>query len=251
MAKMAVAGGTGVVGRHVVARLTEAGHEVSVLARSTGVDVYSGAGLPGALDSVTAVIDVANTSTSRRRAAVDFFDRATRNLLAAERAAGVAHHVVLSIVGIDRVNLGYYHGKRRQEELVRGGDVPWTILRSTQFHEFAEQVAARLPGPVLPVPSMATQPVAAGEVAQLLAELAGAEPAGDTPELAGPEVLTMPDMVRRLLRARGSRRPVLPIPAPGRLWPADGLLPQRPHRTGEQTFAEWLARSGADPASRR
>jgi uncharacterized protein YbjT (DUF2867 family) len=243
MTQVAVAGGTGAVGRHIVDALTQAGHKVTVLARSTGVDLLASEGLVAALGSVSVVIDVSNSPASSRRKAVEFFDRATTNLLSAERQAGVRHHVALSIVGIDRVDLGYYLSKRRQEELVRAGDVPWTILRATQFHEFPAQLADRVPGPLLPVPTMTTQPVAAREVAQTLIELALAEPTGQITELAGPEVHQMPDLARRLLRARGAHRAVLPIRLPGRLGRAlagDGLLPTDGARRGTQTFSDWL-----------
>lgn len=243
MTQVAVAGGTGVVGRHVVDALTQAGHEVTVIARSTGVDILASEGLPTALESVSVVIDVTNSPASSRHKAVEFFDRVTTNLLAAERQVGVRHHVALSIVGIGRVDLGYYFGKRRQEERVRAGDVPWTILRATQFHEFPGQLADRVRGPLLPVPSMTTQPVAAREAAQVLMELALAEPAGRITELAGPEVHRMPDLARRLLRARGSHRAVLPVRLPGRVGRAlagDGLLPMDGGRRGTQTFSDWL-----------
>ena len=152
--RIAVAGGTGVVGRHVVEALAAAGCEPVVLARSTGVDLVSGAGLDAALTGARAVVDVSNVATQRRSASVGFFTAATSALLAAGARAGVRHHVVLSIVGVDRVDTGYYAGKRRQEELVLAGGVPATVLRATQFHEFADQVLAIARGPVAPVPSM-------------------------------------------------------------------------------------------------
>jgi uncharacterized protein YbjT (DUF2867 family) len=175
-ARIAVAGGTGMVGRHVVDRCRELGHEPVVLARSLGVDVTTGAGLASALADVDAVVDVTNVTTLSRRTAVAFFESATTHLLAAEQAAGVAHHVVLSIVGVDRVDFGYYLGKRRQEELVRDGTVPWTIVRATQFHEFPGQVLARSrQGDRAPIMDMPTQPVASAEVARLLVQLATGE----------------------------------------------------------------------------
>jgi uncharacterized protein YbjT (DUF2867 family) len=246
--RVAVAGGTGVVGRHVVDALRAAGHEAVVLARSTGVDLVSGHELAGALGGADAVVDVVNGPVMSRAKSVGFFDHTTRNLLAAERHVGVRHHLVLSIVGIDRVDFGYYFGKRRQEALVRAGDIPWTILRATQFHEFAGQILDRVRGPVVPVPTMRTQPVAAREVGARLAELAVGEPAGMTQELAGPEVFEMPDLVRRVLRARGSRRLVLPVRIPGavgRAMAGGGVLPTGDAMLGKQRFEEWLADSRA------
>ncbi len=251
--RIAVVGGTGVVGRHVVEAVNAAGHEASVVARSSGADLVSGDGLAAALESAEVVIDVANTSSNSRRKSMAFFERATTNLLRAEREAGVGHHVALSIVGIDEVDLGYYRAKRRQEELIRGGSVPWTMLRATQFHEFPAQLADRMKGPLLPVPTMTTQPVAAREVAQFLVELAMAEPSGTMSEIAGPEVRRMPDLARGLLRTRGSHRFVVPVRLPGKVGAAmagGGLLPTGDFRRGTQTFADWLGESEADPGSR-
>jgi uncharacterized protein YbjT (DUF2867 family) len=242
--RIAVAGGTGVVGRHVVAALEAAGHDAVVLSRSGGVDLEHGAGLDAALIGVAAVVDVSNVPTLSRRRSVEFFTAATRNLLAAEARASVAHHVALSIVGVDRVDLGYYEGKRRQEQLVLDGPVPGTVLRATQFHEFAEQTLARSRGPVVVVPRMRSQPVAAREVGATLAELAAGPAVAMAPELAGPDELEMVDMVRALVRRRGLRRAVLPVRVPGRAGRAmagGGLLPVGPGPRGQQTFAEWLA----------
>ena len=139
------------------------------------------------------------------RKSVRFFETATRHLLDAEQRAGAAHHVALSIVGIDRVRLGYYRGKLRQEEVISAGSVPWTVLRATQFHEFPAQTAARVPGPLVPAPRMRTQTVAAREVAAELVRLATGEPVGRAPDIAGPEIAYLPDLLRRFLRARGGR----------------------------------------------
>ncbi|HET6561801.1 MAG TPA: SDR family oxidoreductase [Marmoricola sp.] len=241
--RIAVAGGTGVVGHHVVAALEAAGHEAVVLTRSTGVDLEAGTGLDAALEGVAAVIDTSNVLTLSRDRAVEFFTAATGNLLAAEERAGVGHHVALSIVGVDRVDFGYYEGKRRQERLVLAASVPGTVLRATQFHEFAEQTLARSRGPVAVVPRMRSQPVAAREVGAELARLAAGPAVGAAPELAGPEELEMTDMVRAVVRRRGSRRVVLPLRVPGQAGKAmagGGLLPTGPGPRGQQTFAEWL-----------
>ncbi|MGQ4513391.1 NAD(P)H-binding protein [Streptomyces sp. DW26H14] len=241
--RIAVAGGTGWVGRLVVEALASAGHEPRVLARSAGVDLTTGRGLDAALDGVERVIDASNVTSMSRAKSVAFFEAATGGLLRAEEAAGVGHHVVLSIVGIDRVGYGYYQGKLRQEELVRRGGVPYTVLRTTQFHEFAAQMLAR-GGPLVVAPRMRCSPVSAREVAAELVRLATGDPAGDAPELAGPEVREMSAMIRQLQRARGGRRPVLPLTLPGaagRAMASGALLPADEGPRGTQTFDAWVA----------
>jgi uncharacterized protein YbjT (DUF2867 family) len=240
--KIAVAGGTGVVGRHVVEVARERGHGVVVLSRGEGVDLMTGAGLAERLAGVDAVIDTSNQTSQKREESEAFFGGVTRHLLAAEQAAGVGHHVVLSIVGIDDVDTGYYAGKRLQERLAEHGDVPWTVLRATQFHEFAEQALgfARI-GPYSLVPRMLSQPVAAREVAEHLVDLAVAEPAGRAPDLAGPERLQMVDLSRKV--AAGRRRVVgVPLPgAAGRAMRSGALCPTGPGPRGRTTFDAWLA----------
>ncbi|MEZ3161128.1 SDR family oxidoreductase [Microbacterium sp. BWT-B31] len=244
--RFAIAGGTGRVGAHVVAVAEERGHEVVVLTRRTGVDVRSGTGIAEAIEAAHAVIDVLSISTQSAHASTAFFTETTRALLAAERAAGVPHHVALSIVGIDRASsYGYYTGKIAQERLVESGDVPWTILRATQFHEFSGQIyAAAKAGPLHLAPRMRTQPIAAREVAERLVDLAEAGPAGRVPDLAGPREESLVDMVRTYARATGHRGwiPSLPLPgAAGRAMREGALLPGRDAQLGKQTFAEWIA----------
>jgi uncharacterized protein YbjT (DUF2867 family) len=238
--KVAVAGGTGLTGRHVVEQLRAAGFEPVVLARSTGVDLVTGAGLDAALAGVDAVIDVSNVTTLKKAEAVDFFERAGRHLLDAAARAGVRHHLALSIVGIDRVSSGYYQGKLRQEEIVREGAVPWTVLRATQFHEFPEQILERVSGPIALVPRLTVQPVAVREVAEALVAVVGGEPRKAVIELAGPRVESLPDMARRLIRTGTvRRRPVVPLWLPGPM-AHGGLLPTGPGMRGTQTFEQWL-----------
>ncbi|MFF3562576.1 SDR family oxidoreductase [Streptomyces sp. NPDC002574] len=249
--RIAVAGGTGWVGRMVVEAVRATGDVPVVLARSAGVDLTTGAGLDEALHGCATVIDVSNVMTTSRRKSVAFFDAATTQLLTAGARAGVGHHIALSIVGCDRVGLGYYMGKRRQEELVLSAPVPHTVLRATQFHEFAAQMLARR-GPVV-APRMRSQPVAAREVADALVRLAGGAPAGLAPDLAGPEVLEMDDMVRRLARARGERRLLVPVRLPGatgRALTGGALLPTADGPRGRQTFAEWLTTPDAGARGR-
>lgn len=246
--RVAVCGGTGLVGRLLVEALRQQGHEPVVLARSTGVDVVRGTGLEAALAGCDAVVDVSNREVLRAAAATAFFETATRHVGAAAARAGVRHHVVLSIVGVDSPALGYYVGKQRQEQALAGGPVPWSVLRSTQFHEYAAQVLALSKGPVAFVPRMRVQPVAAREVAAALARLAVGPAVGRAADLAGPEVHELPDLARRLLRARGRHRAVVPLrlPGAGGRALADGVLLPGPGAVrGTEPFEAWLARTGA------
>ena len=182
---------------------------------------------------VDAVVDTTNVATQKRAVAESFFGGVTRTLLAAEAAAGVGHHVVLSIVGIDDVDTGYYAGKRLQERLVAEGPVPWSVLRATQFHEFAEQALGFVRiGPFSLVPRMLTQPVAAREVAEALVDLAGAGPVGRAPELAGPEQHQLVDLAREVAPRLGRVVPVRMPGAAGRAMRSGALLPtdRRPAR---------------------
>ncbi|OZF26605.1 3-beta hydroxysteroid dehydrogenase [Rhodococcus sp. 14-2496-1d] len=241
--KLAVAGGTGTVGVHVVEVARERGHEVVVLSRSAGVDLVSGSGLPDALSGVDAVIDVASTQTISAKESTAFFAAVTRNLLTAEGAAGIGHHVALSVVGIDKAPYAYYAGKVKQERLVRAGAVPWTILRATQFHEFAAQIRSQTSfGPLTVVPRMVSQPIAAREVAERLIDLAERPPAGRVADLGGPREERMAKMVRRYARAIGARGPVLEVPLPGAYGRAmrDGtLVTTQDSDHGLQTFDQW------------
>ncbi len=243
--RVAVAGGTGLLGRLVVGELTERGDEAVVVARSVGVDVTTGVGVDAALAACDAVVDVTNIATTRRGRAVAFFEAVSRQLLAGAQRAGVGHLVTVSIVGVDTIDFGYYLGKRRQEELLAAGSVPWTLLRATQFHEFAGQLVARTSvGPMVVVPAMLSRPVAAGEVAAHLVDLVHAGPQGVALPLAGPQTLPMADMVRRYLAATGRRRVVLPVRMPGRSGAAMAtgrLIPAEPCNSGTITFEEYLS----------
>jgi len=232
----------------LVLALKDVGHESVVLARSTGVDITAGTGLDRALRGADTVVDVSNVTTTRAGRSVAFFTAGTRHLLEAGQRAGVRHHLALSIVGVDRVDYGYYEGKRAQERLVLGGQVPGSVLRATQFHEFAGQILTRSRGPFALMPRVRTRPVAAREVAAALAELAAGPAVGLAPELAGPEEHELVDMARLLLRARGQRRRVVPIRLPGaagRQMAGGGLLPAGPGRRGVETFDQWLHRATA------
>ncbi|HEY0536016.1 MAG TPA: NmrA family NAD(P)-binding protein [Actinoplanes sp.] len=243
--RIAVAGGTGWIGRLVVAAARDAGHDTVVLARSTGVDLVSGQGVAAALRGVDVVIDVANLKSNSGAKATSFFEAATRNLLAAEAEAGVGHHVVLSIVAVDRIDVGYYAAKRRQEKLALAGPIPVSILRATQFFEFAVQMTDRAVGPFVPAPRLISQPVAAREVAAELVRIAAGPPLGDRIEqMAGPEELRIDRLVRQIIKTRGLRRVAVPIRLPGKAWREQangGLLPRGEVLLGKIPYAEWLS----------
>ncbi len=233
------------LGRLVVREIRAAGHEAVGLSRASGVDLMDGSGLVGALDGASSVIDVSSVAVTSARRSSDFFTAVTGNLLAAEREAGVAHHVTVSVVGAAAVDAGYYAGKAAQERMLtarRRDD--WSLLRATQFHEFTQQLVDRgRVGPVQAVPSMVSQPIAAAEVAVELVDIATGGPRGIADDLAGPREENMADLVRRYLAAIGVRRPVLQVPLPG-AWGRglrDGsTLPGSGARLGRQTFDEWL-----------
>jgi uncharacterized protein YbjT (DUF2867 family) len=251
VSRIAVAGATGTVGVPLVAELERRGHTVVPLSRASGVDLTAGAVPDGLLDGVAAVVDVTSASSTKAAAAVTFFGGVTRTLLAAGERAGVPHHVALSIVGAAAVDADYYAGKAEQERILQSRPGGWSILRATQFHEFARQIIPQGRfGPLQLVPIMRSQPVAAAEVAAALADLAEGEPVGLARDLAGPREERMAQLVRRLLVRDRVRRPVLPVPLPGEWGKSlrDGRILAGPDaRRGVQTFDQWLAEQPARP----
>lgn len=243
--KIAIAGGTGAVGAPTVEAVRGAGHDAVVLSRSQGVDLVTGRGLDAALEGVDAVIDTANVSTLNAEAATEFFTTATGNLLTAAERAGVSHLVLLSIVGIDRMPYDYDAGKVAQERVVEASPVPWTIQRATQFHEFAAQMFAQAKlGPLHVAPRARTQPVAAAEVGERLADLASGAPQGRASDFAGPREEALDAMVKAYARAKGHRGwvPSISIPTQQMKGMRAGLaLPAPGAVLGRQSFAEWVA----------
>ena len=244
--RIAVAGGTGTVGGPTVVAVRAAGHEPVVLARSAGVDLMSGKGLDAALDGAHAVIDTANVTTLSADVATEFFTTATGNLIAAAGRAGIGHLVLLSIVGVDRIPYDYYAGKVAQERVVESSAVPWTILRATQFHEFAGQLYDRAKlGPLHIAPRARVQPVASAEVGARLAALAATAAQGRTDDFAGPREERLDEMVRAYARHLGNRGWVPSISLPGpqmKGMRAGDALPRPGAALGTETFASWLAR---------
>lgn len=231
------------VGRHTVEAARAAGHEAVVISRASGADVLTGAGLAERLQGADAVIDVTNTSTLSAAKAIDFFETATRTLLTAESAAGVGHHVTLSIVGIDDIDASYYAGKLAQERAVAAGSVPFTIARAGQFHEFAGQLLSGMSGPVAVMPTLLMRPVAAREVGEHLVRVASGAATGRARDLVGPRDEVLVDLARRQLAFDGVRRPVLGVRLPGaygRGLASGSLRGGADARQGAVTFDEWL-----------
>src|SRR5262249_31931793 len=210
--KVAVVGGTGTVGRHTVDALRRAGQEPAILSRSRGVDVATGSGLDRALEGIEVVIDVTSVQGPDEESTRVLFEAETRNLLAAEKRARVKHHILLSIVGLDRIRgNAHYAGKRIQERLAIEGPVPFTLQRATQFHEFPATVVGWVrSGDSATMPPLLSQRVAAAEVGEVLAELARQRPRGRVVDLAGPQTEDFVDMARRTLAARGESLRLIP-----------------------------------------
>lgn len=245
--KIVIAGGTGLVGQHVVEAAREAGHDVGVLSRARGVDVLTGAGVAAAVSGADAVIDVTNITTLSAPKATRFFETSTRHLLAAEADAGVGHHVALSIVGIDGIDASYYAGKLAQERAVAAGDVPFTIARAAQFHEFAGQLLAQQKGPVAVMPKLLMRPVAAREVGAHLVRVAEAGAVGRARDLVGPREEVLADVARRQLAFDGVRRAVVGLRLPGAYGRglASGSLRGGPDALrGTIGFDDWLRGEG-------
>ena len=247
--RVAVVGGTGLVGRHTVAALKQANHEAVIISRSHGVDLTTGAGIDEALAGVDSVIDVTSIEVSDRESSRQLFGTMTKTLIAAEERAAIKHHVLLSILGLDLIEGNpHYAGKRVQEELVANSSIPHTILRAAQFHEFAEMLVnwVKTPEGAI-VPPLLIQPVAVSDVAETLAEISVGQPIGHL-DLAGPETQDLVDMARRTLAAKGYSVTLIPrwdgallgVEAAG-----DILLPDSEARIAPTTFDEWLSRQKA------
>ena len=251
--KIVVIGGSGLIGKKLVAMLRERGHEVTAASPSTGVNAVTGQGLAEALAGAHTVVDVANAPSWEDQAVLEFFEQSGRNLLAAEAAAGVRHHVALSVVGTDRLLAsGYFRAKMAQENLIKAGRIPYTIVRATQFFEFVGAIAQfSTDGQTVRLPPAMMQPIVSDDVAAALADVAVSQPKNGMVELAGPEPIRMDELVRRLLRASGDRRQVVTDPTAGyygtevndrSLTPGDRPL------IGPTRFDDWLATSVAGAA---
>ncbi len=205
--KIVVIGGSGLIGTKLVNNLRQHGHEVVAASPSSGVNTLTGEGLAEALAGAQVVVDVANSPSFEDKAVLEFFETSGRNLLAAEAAAGVGHHVALSVVGTDRLLAsGYFRAKMAQENLIKASKIPYTIVRATQFFEFVGGIAqSATDGQTVRLPPALMQPIVSDDVAAALADVAVEEPLNGTVELAGPEPIRMDELVRRFLSANQRR----------------------------------------------
>jgi uncharacterized protein YbjT (DUF2867 family) len=248
--KIVVIGGTGLIGSKVVANLKQKGHEALAAAPNTGVNTITGEGLKEAMAGTQVVIDLANSPSFEDEAVLEFFETSGRNLLAAEAAAGgIRHHVALSIIGIDRSDNGYFRAKLAQEKLIKTSGIPYTIIRSTQFLEFLRAIAASsADGNIVRISPGLFQPIAAEDVAAIVADVALAAPRNGIVEIAGPERAPFNEIVARYLKAVGDPREVVSDPEAryfGSRVEEHSLVPLGEARLGQIGFDEWLRRSRA------
>jgi uncharacterized protein YbjT (DUF2867 family) len=246
--KIVVIGGTGLIGSKLVERLREDGHDPLAASPDTGVNTLTGDGLAEALEGAEVVVDVANAPVWDDAAVMDFFQTSTRNILAANAAAGVKHHVALSVVGADRLpESGYLRAKVAQEEMVEAGSVPYSILRATQFFEFIGRIAdSSSDGETIRLAPVFVQPESADDVAAALADVAVNEPVNGIVELAGPEQFRLDELARRVLSANNDTRPVA-ADVHARYFGAEladhSLTPGSSARIAPTRFEDWLSQS--------
>jgi uncharacterized protein YbjT (DUF2867 family) len=249
--KIVIIGGTGLIGSKTVPILRQGGHEVVAASPKSGVNTITGDGLKEAMAGAGVVIDLANSPSFENKAVLEFFETSGRNLFRAETAAGVRHHVALSIVGIDRTpENGYFRAKVAQEKLIERSEIPYTIIRSTQFLEFLGGIAAgSADGNIVRLSPGLFQPIAADDVAAIVADVALAVPRNGIIEIAGPERAPLSEIVARYLKAIGDRREVVRDPAAryfGGLVEERSLVPLGDDvRLGRITLDEWFRRQRA------
>lgn len=246
--KIVVFGGNGLIGTKLVSILRQHGHEVVAASRSSGVNILTGEGLAEALKGAQVVFDVLNSPSFEDRAVLEFFQTAGRNILAAEAAAGVRHHIALSVVGIDRLpESGYFRAKMAQENLIKASRIPYTIIRATQFFEFVSSIAqSATEGQTVRLSSALLQPIFSDDVAAALADVAVKEPLNGTVELAGPEPIRLDELVRRFLSAtRDARKVTTDVNALyfGTKLNDQSLTPGNNPRIGPTRFEDWLSRT--------
>jgi uncharacterized protein YbjT (DUF2867 family) len=245
--KIVVIGGAGLIGSRTVAILRQGGNEVVAASPKSGVNSITGEGLKEAMAGAQVVVDLSNSPSFDDTAVLEFFEASGRNLLSAEAAAGVRSHVALSIVAVDRTDNGYFRAKLAQEKLIERAGIPYTIVRATQFFEFLGGIAASgADGNMVRLPPILFQPIAADDVASVVAEVALASPRNGIVEIAGPERAPFTDIVARYLKAVGDPREVVSDPE-ARYWGGRvdelSLAPLAEARLGRIGLDEWLSRS--------
>jgi uncharacterized protein YbjT (DUF2867 family) len=250
MHKVVVIGGTGLIGSKLVNKLRQHGHEAVAAAPNTGVNTLTGEGLAEVLKGASVVVDVSNSPSFEDAAVMKFFETSTRNLLSYEAAAGVKHHVALSVVGTEQMSeSGYFRAKIAQEKLIKGSSIPYSIVHATQFFEFLKQLAdISSEGRIVRVPDVLFQPMAADDVATAVARVAVGQPINGTVEVGGPEVFRMDELVRRRLVSLKDPREVIADPHAKYSGAEIGertLVPGKDARLGETRFADWLKESAA------
>ena len=250
--KIVVIGGTGLIGSRLVSTLRSKGHEVLAASPDSGVNTITGEGVDAALAGAQVVVDVSNSPSFEDAAVLKFFETSSTNLLAAEQRAGVRHHVILSIVGTDRVpGSGYLRAKLAQENLIKKSGMPYSILRSTQFFEFIARIAqSGANGSSVRVSGAMFQPILSSDVVAALADITSGAPLNGTVEVGGPEQFRMDELVRRVLRANGDQREVI-MDSHARYFGAElddaSLVAGPDARVGSMRFEQWLQ----DTAPRR
>jgi len=245
--KIVVIGGTGLIGSKLVKKLGEHGHEAIAASPDSGVDTLSGEGLDEALDGASVVIDVSNSPSFEDAAVMEFFKTSTRNLLAAEAAGGVAHHVALSVVGTERLTeSGYFRAKLAQEKLIAESSIPYSIVRATQFYEFMKRIAAdATDGRTVRLPPALIQPMAADDVARAIGRVSVGPPLNGMVEIAGPEQFRLDELIRGVLTTQNDPREVVTDPQARYFGINPGeraLLPGPDARVAETRFSDWLTR---------
>jgi uncharacterized protein YbjT (DUF2867 family) len=251
--KIVVIGGSGLIGSKLVDRLRQGGHEVVAASPKSGVNTLTREGLAAALADAEVVVDVANSPSFEDKAVLAFFETSGRNLLAAAAAAGVRHHVALSVVGTERLlESGYFRAKMAQENLIKASRIPYTIVRATQFFEFVGWIAqSGTVGQTVRLPSALFQPMSSDDVAAALADVAVAKPVNSMIEIAGPEAVRMTDLVADFLKITGDTRQVIPD-VHARYSDVEindrSLTPDDTARLGPTHYKDWLSRNAARAA---
>jgi uncharacterized protein YbjT (DUF2867 family) len=251
--KIVVIGGTGLIGSQVVEKLRAKGHQAVAAAPKTGVNTITGAGLAQSLVDAAVTVDVSNSPSFEEQPAMDFFRTSGRNLAAAETAAGIKHHVALSVVGTDRLqDSGYFRAKLAQEQLIKSSPIPYTLIRATQFFEFIRGIAqSATEGDRVRLPHSLFQPMAAQDVATAIADAALAAPANGTIEIAGPATFHMDEIVAATLEHDSDPRTVVADPSAlyfGVALDDQSLVPGPGAKLGATTFEWWLTHVPPPPA---